>query len=115
MESAKIVILLTASVDVKGMAFVAVTDSAERLREYAGAARFWARAPGIQGVVFCENSGHDLSEIRGAFEGAAKPTEVLQFDGQGFDRSLGKGYGELMIMSHALEHSRLLRDADLVV
>jgi len=115
MKAVKIVILLTASVDVKGMAFVAVTDSAERLREYAGAASFWARAPGIQGVVFCENSGHDLAEIRAAFEGAATPTEVLQFDGQGFDRSLGKGYGELMIMSHALEHSRLLRDADLVV
>jgi hypothetical protein len=115
MKDVKIVVLLTASIDVKGMTQVAVTDSGERLREYAGAARFWARAPGIHGLVFCENSGHDLGEIRRAFEGAATPTELLQFDGQGFDRSLGKGYGELLIMSHALEHSRLLGDADLIV
>lgn len=111
----RVVILLTASVDPMGMAFVAVTDAAERLREYAEAAGSWARAPGIHGVVFCENTGHDLSAIRRAFEGAATATEVLQFEGNRFDRSLGKGYGELLIMSHALEHSRLLRDADLVV
>jgi len=111
----RIVVLQTATVDVKGIAFMAVTDIAERLKEYAEAAGFWARSPGIHGVVFCENSGHDLAEVRRAFEGAATATEVLQFEGQGFDRSLGKGYGELMSMSHAMAHSRLLRDADLVL
>jgi hypothetical protein len=110
----RLVLLLTATVDVKGIGFMAISDPAQRLQQYATAVAFWARVGGFDGIVFCENSGHDISGIRAELAASRTPSEVVQYEGQGFDRSLGKGFGELSAMQRAAR-SPLLESADLVL
>lgn len=62
-------------------------------------------------VLFCENSDYHLDMIRGAVEKCKKNRiEIVQFDGQNFPRELGKGYGELLTIKYAVQHSDLIKD-----
>jgi hypothetical protein len=56
-----------------------------------------------------ENSGSDLSELAEiAKRLPEKNVEFLSFKAPKFDGSLGKGYGEMICLQHAIEHSQLL-------
>jgi len=75
----------------------------------------WLRHHPSKRIIFCENSGHDLRELRDTYAQQTHSTvevEFLSFDGQNFPPSKGKGYGEMRIIAHALEHSTLLRRAE---
>lgn len=61
-------------------------------------------------IVFCENSGADLGEIK---EFLNNPRiEILQFEGNNYPRELGKGYGENHIINYALDNSKKLKVVD---
>jgi hypothetical protein len=81
-------------------------DPRIRLDDYKRALRFYLRAANISPLIFCENSGSELAELRRIYEtvGSHKQVEFLSFR----DRSpggLGKGYGEIGILSHVLANS----------
>lgn len=106
-------LLLTATIDIRGVGNILRADPAERYEDYRWALRKWADCPGFDGIVFAENSGYDVSGLRdtalaGRFP--ADAVEFLSFDGQDFPRHLGKGFGENLNLEHALTHSRLLQD-----
>jgi hypothetical protein len=110
-----VALLLTATIDPMGMTHLARGDPGVRETDYRTALERWLRH-GDWPIVFCENSGHDLSGIeRVARACPNREVELLQFRGQTFPRHLGKGYGDLLIIRHALEHSRILRSADAVL
>ena len=107
-------IVLTASIDPKGMSLVKRDNVLVREQDYIEVIQSLISKP--YAVVFCENSGYSLDAIKFCLEKRTfKFNEVLQFDGQQFPRHLGKGYGELMILEYATAQSKLIATSDYVV
>ena len=91
-------------------------DPAVRMRQYGESLRKWGVAEGFDGLVFCENSGADLTELEArAQQSSRHDMEFLSFKGARFDPALGKGFGEMAIIGHALKTSRLIAGANLVL
>jgi len=103
-------LLLTATIKVKeDVVFTARKDTNTRLNDYKQALTLWLAHPDIKSLVLVENSGSDLSELREiANQTPEKNVEFLSFTGPEFDGSLGKGYGEMICLEYAIEHSQLL-------
>ena len=85
MKSRQYVILLTACVNPSGMAFTALTDSDERLRQYRDALDFYLHHSSLP-VVFCENTCYDLSDHYRPYIEQGR-LECLSFDGNRFDKT----------------------------
>ncbi len=113
MSVRKLCILLTACVSPDGMAFTKLQDSKERSRQYVEAINFYLQNTNIP-IVFAENTLTDLSE---KFEDQIKSghLEYMTFQGNDYDKSFGKGYGEAQIIMYAYEHSKILRECDYVI
>ena len=58
-------------------------------------------------LVFCENSGADLSEFRDAAQRAGMSNSVrfLSFTGNSGAERFGKGHGEIEMLKYAFENS----------
>ena len=106
------VILLTACVNPCGMPFTVLNDASERLRQYREALDFYLRETTFP-IVFCENTmcdvGHDYSEYV-----ESGRLEVITFNGNDFDKSKGKGYGEAIILKTAIARSSII-DGDTII
>lgn len=108
-------LILTATVDVCGIAFMDRSDPAIRLKDYENSLEKWLTLGFAKKIVFIENSGFDLTKLNrfvGLFAIKNISIEFLSFRGQGFPRELGKGYGELMTLEYAVKHSVLLMQSD---
>ena len=103
MQPKNIILLLTACVNPDGMHFTALQDPKVRYKQYIDAVRFYLEKTSLK-VVFIDNSGCDISF---EFEEYIRKErlEVLYFNGNSFDKKLGKGYGEMLIIEHALKYS----------
>jgi hypothetical protein len=86
-------------------------DAQARKDQYLDAIRFYLNKTKIP-VLFVENSGNDISAFFRE-EISSGRLEVITFHGNKFDRSLGKGYGEMLIIEHATS-SELFKKADFV-
>lgn len=104
------ILLLTACVNPDGMAYTALQDPAVRMDQYVNALRYYIDNTDLK-IVVCENTCSDFSG-QFAKEKSIGRLEYLTFDGNGYDRSLGKGYGEALIMQYALLHSQTIRQSD---
>jgi len=101
------IILLTACVNPQGMTYTALQDKDERLRQYQHALQWYldnTKSP----ILFVENTGYDITPMY-ADAIASGRLEVLTFQGNDFDKSKGKGYGEALIIEYALTHSEFLK------
>ena len=109
----KTTILLTACIDPKGMAFTTLQDKEVRLLQYLNALDYYLHNTNLK-IVFVENTGYDISkEYKQAIDN--KRLEVLTFQGNDYDKTLGKGYGEALIIRYALEHSHLLQQTSNII
>lgn len=98
---------------VEGQAYLALKDTAERLRQYRESLVYYFQNTNFKCVIFCENSGYpfDLKELEYLAGNTGKEFEALTFIGDSeATRIRGKGYGEGEIVAHALEHSRWAGD-----
>lgn len=114
----KISILLTATIDPKGVVLVQRNEPVVRENDYISSIRRWTETDitDISSIVFCENSGYNLDKIKTLLANySTLEAEVLQFSGQGYAKELGKGYGELLILRHAIQHSNLIKNSDYVI
>jgi hypothetical protein len=106
-------LLLTASVDPKGMPGVTQPNPIDREDTYADCLTYYLEShPRVQQIVFAENSGWPLDRLREVSVSKnphSKQIEFLSFDCNHFHREKGKSYGELLLMEKALEESRLLQ------
>ena len=107
------VILLTACVNPGGMPFTVLNDTSERLRQYREALDFYLRKTTLP-IVFCENTLCDFSEDYKEYIAAGR-LEYISFDGNNFDKSKGKGYGEALIMEEAFRTSVIIKPSDIIV
>jgi hypothetical protein len=104
-------LLLTATVQVNAsLAGLTSTDPISRQQEYAGTLRYYlTEHPRIRRLVFAENSGWPLAPFQDvtAHNPLGKTVELLQLDCNAYSGSLGKGYGEALLIDRALSASRL--------
>jgi|GEM_PF-2034953 hypothetical protein len=122
------ILLLSATVNPGQCAFTVRLDPAVRWHDYQTALAAWcdildqhqtlaraqAQAPcSVSKVVFCESSRwplEGLAPLQRRFGERGIELELLSFHGQDYDLNLGKGFGEMGIIGHALAHSRLLAE-----
>lgn len=108
-------ILLTATVNPGGMVYTKRSDPSLRLRDYEESLELWFRSRLGLPFVFCENSAFDLGRMQEIPGNDDERVEFLSFNGQGFPKEAGKGYGEVGILSHAVNNSSCLKHSKYVV
>lgn len=108
-----VVLLLTACVNPRGMCMTVLTDVQQRLDQYLQALRFYLKAVPNR-IVFVENTEIDIS-THFPNEIEQGRLECLSFNGNDYDKTLGKGYGEALIIEHAIQNSVFLRDASVII
>jgi len=104
-------LLLTCTIDVKGIANMERNDTALRLKDYKDALTKWLDDPWVNNIILVENSGYPLDELRLLADRHQyeKSVEFLSFNGQDFPRQLGKGYGEAIALRYVYQHSQQLQ------
>jgi len=115
-----LVLLITATIDVENYSELLRSNSPElRISEYSKALDFWLSMdmPPFDGIVFCENSGYDLSELKQRFiksedNRPSIPIEWLSFNGNERPKGMHYGYSELGIIDYALKNSTLLKSSE---
>ena len=117
MRIPSVVILLTATVDPRGMVRTVVSNPDTRLGEYHAVIRdLVVQLPGVS-IVVCDNSGWGVERAAQGESATLWPDQVqfISFDDHGEAIRRGKGYGEMGIILHVLEHVPAVATADLVV
>jgi hypothetical protein len=110
-------ILLTATIEPGKIPYLKRADPELRRRDYTEAFLQWMAYPIENPIVFCENSGADVSDFETLARNrrSAGPVEIISFRAQEGVEFRGKGYGELRLVEHALASSALLAAAPLVM
>jgi hypothetical protein len=99
-----LVLLLSATINPGQVIMVKRKDPKRRLKDYLQALEKWSRVPAFDSIIFCENSGADISSLRkmaAHLPGAHERIRFISFQGNAFPPALGKGYGEMEILKHA--------------
>ena len=113
MNKSDCTILLTACVNPNGMIHTQINDSSIRLEQYLNAIDFYLNNSKSK-VVVVENSNFDFAPYFSK-EIEEKKIECLYFDGNNYDKSLGKGYGEACIIEFALSNSSFIRNSKAII
>lgn len=109
-DDPKIVILLTATVNPNGMSMTSIQNVQERRSQYIDTIKFWSTVENVN-LVLVENSNTSLKEDFRNIE-TLQDIEILTFDGNNYDRSIGKGYGEYNCMDYAVRNSVFIKNSD---
>jgi len=116
MSKNTLIVLLTATVDPRDVVKVTRRDPSQRLDDYKTALRTcWLLEKRITHLILCENSNYNLQDIHHICYQqfvSDRKIELISFEGQQFPPHLGKGYGEIGIISYALSQSKILQDGD---
>lgn len=90
-------LILTASIDIKGMPKAYPTVAEQRQEDYYNSVKYYVNnQPRIQKIIFIENSGWPLDRVQEAIKDNPhnKKVEFISLNCNDFPRQLGKGYGE---------------------
>jgi hypothetical protein len=111
MPATGVTVVLTATIDPKNVFYTTRCDPFIRLNDYQRSLRSWLGNDAVTKLVFCENSGFDLTPIREicASYMRSKDIEILSFHGQDFDPDFGKGFGEMGILRYIAAHSEVIQ------
>lgn len=115
---APVVLMLTATVDVRGVIYIERRDPKVRLEDYKKALRMWLATPGVPPIVFAENSGYPTEELEQVVRESGHPdhpVEFISFDDNNYLPTLGKGFGELRTIRYAIDHSRLIGENTYII
>ncbi len=112
-----ICLILTATIDPKGMTFLARSNIKDRYNDYITSFRSWCNNPHINNIIFLENSGYDLDEFFKIKEKVTyKKIEVISSNiNNDFPRDLGKGYGEYLSLKEIFNKSQIINDHDYII
>lgn len=106
------VILLTATIDPNNCASTIRTSITDRTQDYYNVITELLTKTDLE-IVFIENSNHSLG-ILSEFIGNQR-IEILQFEGNTYNRSFGKSFGEQLEINYALVHSEKLKSVDYIM
>jgi hypothetical protein len=104
-------LVLTATIDIKGMPKAYPTVPEQRQEDYCRALQYYVQNHSrIRKIIFIENSGWPLEQIQRAIAHNPyhKQVEFISLNCNNFPRTLGKGYGECLLIEKGLEKSELI-------
>ncbi|WP_413172912.1 hypothetical protein [Anabaena azotica] len=104
-------LVLTASIDIKGMPKAYPTLAEQRQEDYYNSVKYYVKnQPRIKKIIFIENSGWPLDRVKEAAIDNVhnKKIEFISLNCNDFPRELGKGYGESLLIEKGLEQSSLI-------
>lgn len=102
------ILLLTACIDPRGMRETVRSNPEIRRQDYLRAFDRWVKESQFQKIVFCENSGADLSEFARIASDSSKEVELLSFVAPKYPAHLGKSYGEILVLEYAIQRSSVI-------
>lgn len=107
------ILFLTACVNPKGMAYTKLSNPEIRLQQYKEALDWYLENTGYK-ILLVKNSGYGFSDCyqKQLNEGRL---ELLCYDGNDYDRTRGKGYGEAAILEYGITHSEFLKSAPPII
>lgn len=114
----KILLLLTGTIKPSGMSFLERSDPDARLQDYYSSINYWIKKKHLfNEIIFCENSGYPfLQNIPESHSKLIKENvRTIQFNGNDYNKSLGKGYGEIKIIEKAIDECEKFDEYDYVV
>lgn len=101
-------IFLTGCINPSGMAFTTLQDQKVRKQQYCDSIQFYLENTSSR-ILFVENSGVDISD---QFKGTSSARlEIITFNGNTYDKSFGKGYGEMLIIDYAIKNSSFIKQS----
>jgi hypothetical protein len=111
------VLLLTATIAPGQTINTMRADPHARLQDYRRALEHWLIHGPCAHIVLCESSAASVSSFAAQMELAARLGRTVEFHSfqQDFDPVLGKGFGEVGIIEHALGVSPLLSNASMIL
>lgn len=116
--SEKCCLVLTAAIEVKNKSLVKRNNTATRLNDYKMSLKKWlTKQTSIKKIVFVDNSGYPLDELRGIvnkYNTYNKEVEFLSYVAES-QPNVDKSHYELMQIKYALDHSQLLRGSEYFV
>lgn len=108
-KSVNPVILLTSCVNPNGMYETNLTNKDIRYKQYCLSIDYLLKTTKLN-IVVVDNTNIDYSQ---RFSNSR--LEILYFDGNHFNRSYGKGYGEVEIISYALKKSTFISKSNYII
>lgn len=110
----KFLLVMTATVTPAANAGVKRSSPAERLEDYKHALRFWLNYPhaAAERILFLENSGADLTELRAIAENEnpqRREVEFLSLPAHEIPANRNYGYAEMQALDEGLAQSALRR------
>ena len=103
---------MTACINPNGMVSTKLQDPEIRKFQYLEALNFYLNETDCN-IVFCENTG---TNIYNKIESIKKNTrlEYITFQGNNYDKTIGKAYGESLIIRYAIQHSKFIKKTDYI-
>lgn len=84
------------------MRYTKRSDPDQRRQDYRAAFQRWLTSD-FEKIVFCENSGSDLSDLMAMADRSNKEVDFISFEQEKFDEKHGKGYGECLLLERAMQ------------
>jgi hypothetical protein len=110
-----VTLVMTSSIDVNGMTSSSRPDPFLREQDYLGTLTYYlTRHPDVRRIVFIENSGWPLDRLKQAVSRCnphGKEVELISLNCNQFPRTLGKSYGEMLLLDEGLSRSQLAAKA----
>lgn len=106
-----ITILLTGCIHPNTKEGLVISDAAVRKKQYIDAIH-WYLANTPYNIVFCENSGTDISNDVVIEDGRV---EFLTYTSKPLKVDYGKGLREMEIIEYAITHSSVLMNSDIII
>lgn len=104
-------LLLTATIDIKGMPNAYPSIIEKRQEDYFNSLRYYVEHhPQIRKIIFVENSNSPLDRVKEAVahNPYQKEIEFISLNCNDFPRKFGKGYGECLLVEKGLQQSELI-------
>ena len=110
----KFCIIITATVDPKGMVFTERNSPEDRLNDYKKAFKIFCNQQEVSNIIFIENSGYSLDYFENERKKYLdKKIEIISSNiNNGFSRKLGKGFGEHLSLKEVFDKSVSLKNYD---
>lgn len=107
-------LLLTACISPSGMSYTELQDPKLREAQYLNALKWYlSNTPFI--IILCENTNYHLPKEFDSYIISGRLEYLTFYGNSNFDRSRGKGVGELQIIKYALKNSKLIQSADCIM
>jgi hypothetical protein len=113
----ELVLILTATINIKGMPKAYPTIPEQRQEDYYNALRYYINYhPRIKKILFVENSGWPLDRLRETSKDNPhkKQVEFISLELNDFPRNFGKGYGETLLIEQGILKSELIQESSYI-